>query len=121
MYQVDVHISASPSNYWAELSFTDVKGTAHVKTLFGEREATVNSNMLQGFIQAVEILQRPCILNIYTESDYLISAFRNAWIQEWKKSGWMTAKKKEVRNREQWQQLDKMLARHSVKFIKMEI
>lgn len=120
MYQVDVCLGAGTSNYWAKLTFTDNKGQEHERVVSGEREATVNSNMLQGFIRAVEVLQRPCILNVYTESDYLISAFRNAWIQDWKKNAWMTKKKKEVKNKEQWQQLDKLLARHSLKFIKME-
>lgn len=120
MYKVSIYLSASPSNYWAKLSFADKSGIAHEKTVCGERVATINSNVLQGLIEALRALKSNCMLDIYTESEYLIGPVRQQWLQEWKKNGWKTAKGKQVKNMEQWQQAYQELARHSVKIIKLE-
>ena len=44
-------------------------------------------------------------VQIYTESKYVKSGITE-WIHNWKKNGWKTANKKEVRNRELWTELD---------------
>ena len=120
MYQVDIILTAGRRDYRAELAFTDRQGNLHKRCAAGERAATENSNLLHGFIQSLLVLQRPCVLNIHTDSDYIISAFRNAWVREWKQNGWKTARQKDVRNKEQWQELDTLLAPHLFKFIKTE-
>lgn len=120
MYPVDIWLSASPNNYWVQLQFTDPKGKMREKIVSQERIATINSNMLQGLIEAVKVLQTPCMLDVHTDSDYIISPIRNSWIREWKKNGWEKANGKEVKNKEQWQQLEAELARHSIKLTKTE-
>lgn len=120
MYPVDIWLCASTSNYWAQLVFTDPKGKKRERIVSRERSATINSNTLQGLAEAVRVLQVPCMLDIHTESDYIIGAVRNSWLQEWKKNGWKTARGGELKNREQWKQLERELARHSVKMTKIE-
>jgi len=120
MYQVDIWLHASPSNYWAQLEFTDKDGKRREKIVSRERIATINSNTIQGMIEAVRVLQIPCMLDIHTESEYVIGIIRNGWLWNWKKNGWRKANGKEIRNVEQWQQLEQELARHSIKISKME-
>lgn len=120
MHKVDIWIAATPSKYWAKLEFTDRKNRVHRKQIKAERKATLNSNILQAAIEAVKALNYSCLLDIHTDSDYLISAFRNGWINAWKENGWKTAKNKEIRNKEQWERLAGLMAAHSARFYKTE-
>lgn len=120
MYPVDIWLSASPSNYWAQLEFTDRQGERHSRIVSQERIATINSNALQGLIEAIEVLQIACMVNVHTELDYIIFPIRNGWLWEWKKYGWRKANGKDIRNLEQWQKLEEKLARHSIKMTKKE-
>lgn len=120
MYKVDIWIAAGSSKYWALLEFTDCKNQVHRKQIEAERKATLNSNILQAAIEAVKALNYSCLLDIHTDSDYLISAFRNGWINVWKENDWKNAKNKEIRNKEQWEQLSSLMAAHSARFYKTE-
>lgn len=118
MYIVTMKILASPSKYRAGLEFSDKAGKPHKKELEAQRKATQNSNILYALETALRILQRPCILNIYTESDYLTSAIRCGWIVKWQQNGWKNAKGKTIGNMEQWRRVTELLAAHSYKIIK---
>lgn len=117
MHQVIITIYASPSNYWAKLE-TERMGRLYEKRIQREREATVNSNAVQALLDALKALNRSCLLDLYTDSDYLYGALRNGWLSEWQKNGWKTAKGTEVRNREQWEELVVLLAPHSLRLIR---
>lgn len=117
MYKVDIEICASASNYWARLAFVDGKGEMHEREIVKDRKATKNSNYIQALIDAVGVLERPCILDIYASSEYVVETFKQGWIASWEKNGWKNAKGKEVRNAEQWQQAREALAPHSARFL----
>jgi len=120
VHEVDIKIAANTSSYWALLTFVDKLGITHDKEITGSRTATQNNNIVTALIEALKALNRPCMLNIHTDSDYIISAIRLGWLQEWKRNGWQTAKGKEIKNLEQWKRLDQLLARHTVKIVKEE-
>jgi len=120
LHEVNIKIAASTSKYWALLTFVDKLGITHDKEIAGSRMATQNNNTVTALIEALKALNRPCMLNIHTDSDYIISAIRLGWLQEWKRNGWQTAKGKEIKNLEQWKCLDQLLARHTAKIIKEE-
>lgn len=117
MYQVNIWIRASTSNYWAKLEFQDKSGTLHQREIGEDRKSTINSNLLEALLKAVSILNRTCMLDIYTDSDYIKSAFRRGWLKDWESNGWKTAKGTEVKNWYQWQQLSKVISGHSVRFV----
>ena len=50
-----------------------------------------------------------------TDSQYVKNGI-NQWIANWKQRGWKTADKKPVKNIDLWQQLDELVARHTVKW-----
>jgi ribonuclease HI len=64
-------------------------------------------------ISALEALKRPCIVELYTDSQYLREGLTN-WIYGWKSRGWKTADKKPVKNVDLWQRLDELRAHHDV-------
>jgi len=78
----------------------------------GEKETTNNRMELMGVISGLESLKEPCMVNIFTDSQYIANAFLKDWLSSWQKNGWKTAAKKPVKNRELWERLLKQADRH---------
>ncbi|WMY92569.1 ribonuclease HI [Snodgrassella communis] len=86
----------------------------HSKELFGGEANTTNNRMeLTAVIQGLAALKRPCIVNIYTDSQYVKNGMQE-WIHNWKARGWKTASKQPVKNVELWQALDAEVNKHQV-------
>ena len=45
------------------------------------------------------------MVDVFSDSAYVINSFNNGWIDNWQKKGWKTADKKDVLNKELWQEL----------------
>jgi ribonuclease HI len=88
----------------------------HRKELKGGEEYTTNNRMeLMAAISALEALKRPCLVDLYTDSQYVRNGIMS-WIRTWKRNGWRTAEKEPVKNVDLWQRLDNALAQHRVQF-----
>lgn len=85
-----------------------VKETGHLK------DATAHQLALTGFSKALDRLGKPCEIEVYTDSRYLESTFRQQWLSRWKQEGWKNAKGEPVKNAEQWQEICGKVASHSV-------
>jgi ribonuclease HI len=86
----------------------------HEKELFGGESPTTNNRMeLTAVIEALRALKRPCIINIYTDSQYVQKGI-SEWIHGWKARGWKTAEKKPVKNADLWQALDEATQPHQI-------
>ena len=84
------------------------------KELYGGEDQTTNNRMeLMAAIAGLEALKRTCQVDIYTDSQYVRKGITE-WIHGWKKNGWKTSAKKDVKNRDLWQRLDDSIARHRV-------
>ena len=83
----------------------------------GYRWTTNNRMELMALITALSALKEPCQVEVTSDSKYVLDAFGNGWISNWKKSGWRTASKRPVSNRDLWEILDKLVARHSPTFV----
>jgi ribonuclease HI len=84
------------------------------KELKGGELATTNNRMeLMAAIQALEALNRPCTVELHTDSKYVQQGIHE-WIHGWKKRGWLTADKKPVKNDDLWKRLDQARLRHQV-------
>ncbi|KAA2315659.1 ribonuclease HI [Pseudooceanicola sediminis] len=79
----------------------------------GEANTTNNRMELLAAINALEALERPTKLTIFTDSQYVKNGV-TTWIHGWKRNGWKTAAKKPVKNADLWQQLDAAQKRHTV-------
>ncbi len=79
------------------------------KELFGgERQTTNNRMELMAVIQALEALKRPCVINLWLDSQYVRQGITE-WIHGWKAKGWRTASKQPVKNADLWQRLDALV------------
>lgn len=88
----------------------------HSKELFGGEANTTNNRMeLTAVIQGLAALKRPCIVNIYTDSQYVKNGMQQ-WIHNWKARGWKTAAKQPVKNIELWQALDEAVSKHQIQW-----
>ena len=86
----------------------------HVREIHGGEPATTNNRMeLMAAIQALETLNRPCKVELHTDSTYVMKGI-SEWIHGWKARGWKTADKKPVKNDDLWRRLDTARLRHEV-------
>jgi ribonuclease HI len=79
----------------------------------GEPQTTNNRMELMAAIQALEALNRPCRVELHTDSQYVRNGI-SEWISAWKARGWKTAAKAPVKNEDLWRRLDEARARHTV-------
>ena len=68
---------------------------------------------LMAAIQALELLNRPCKVELHTDSQYVMKGIQE-WIRGWKARGWKTADKSPVKNDDLWKRLDAARERHDV-------
>ena len=71
---------------------------------------------LMGPIVALEALKRPCQVTIISDSQYVVKAFNDHWVDGWQKRGWKNAQKQPVKNVDLWQRLLRALEPHTVTF-----
>ena len=95
-----------PGGYGTVLEYVDSKGKLHVKELSEGFEKTTNNRMeLMAVIAGLEALNRPCDVNLYSDSKYVVDAFNKNWITGWIKKGWKRGKNEPVKNIDLWQRL----------------
>lgn len=88
----------------------------HKLELYGGEKLTTNNQMeLTAVISALSVLKRPCPIIIHTDSTYVRDGITK-WIRNWKRNGWRTADKKEVKNAELWQRLDELAERYEIEW-----
>lgn len=85
-----------------------------------EKETTNNRMEIFAVIKGLEALKERCNVNVYSDSQYVVDAFNQGWINDWQDNNWRTAGKKEVKNVDLWQTLLALCAQHNVKFIKVK-
>ena len=107
-----------PGGYGTVLHYTDVKGELHVREYSQGYVRTTNNRMeLIAAIVGLEALNRPCEVELYSDSQYLVNAFNQRWIENWQKKNWKRGKNEPVKNVDLWKRLLAAKAPHNVKFI----
>ena len=98
-----------PGGWGAVLKFN-----GNVKEISGGEDATTNNRMeMMAVIKALESLKEPCDVELYTDSEYVKNGI-TSWIKKWVKNGWMTASKKEVKNRDLWEKIYSLTSEHTI-------
>ena len=101
-----------PGGYGAILMYGE-----HKKELSGGEAETTNNRMeLMGVITALQALKRPCTVQLYTDSQYVVNAIEQGWAKKWRENGWMRNKKDKAMNPDLWETLLGLLEVHQVKF-----
>lgn len=88
----------------------------HRRELSGGAAGTTNNRMeLSGVITALEALNEPCIVELYSDSKYVIDALKLGWARGWKARGWVKPDKKPALNSDLWERLLALCDVHEVK------
>lgn len=107
-----------PGGYGTILTYQDSKGVVHTKEISGGYKKTTNNRMeLMAVIKGLEALNKPCEIDLYSDSKYVTDAFNQKWIEGWIKKGWKRGKNEPVKNIDLWQRLLKAKEMHHVNFI----
>ena len=107
-----------PGGYGTVLEYIDTKGNLHTRELSkGYRRTTNNRMELMAMIAGLEALNRPCQVQVYSDSKYVVDAFNQHWIDGWIKKGWKRGKNEPVKNPDLWKRLLEAKAPHQVEFI----
>ena len=107
-----------PGGYGTVLEFIDSKGQLHTKELSCGYKKTTNNRMeLMAVIAGLEALNRPCEIELYSDSKYVVDAFNQHWIDGWLKKGWKREKHEPVKNVDLWKRLLKAKEPHQITFI----
>ena len=97
---------------WAAIIIDDGQKTQ----IKGSKKNTTNNQMeLLAPIQALKKIPKGSKVEILTDSKYVKSGITE-WIHNWKKNGWKTANKQEVKNKELWEELDLLTNEFEIKW-----
>ncbi|WP_099467590.1 ribonuclease HI [Konateibacter massiliensis] len=107
-----------PGGFGTILTYEDSKGVVHTREISGGYKKTTNNRMeLMAVIRGLEALNKPCEVDLYSDSKYVTDAFNQKWIDGWIKKGWKRGKNEPVKNIDLWQRLLKAKEPHNVTFI----
>lgn len=81
----------------------------------GQVQATNNQMELLAVIKGLAALKKPCDIELFTDSKYVMDGFCQ-WLSGWKKRNWLKADKKPVLNKELWQQLEQNATQHNIQW-----
>ena len=89
----------------------------HEKELCGGEESTTNNRMeLTAVIMGLSSLKEPCIVELYSDSKYVIDGLEKGWAASWKKKGWIKSDKKPALNPDLWDQLLELTGKHQMRY-----
>ncbi len=107
-----------PGGYGTILQYVDNSGTLHEREYSAGYKKTTNNRMeLLAVIIGMEALNKPCMVDVISDSKYVTDAFNQHWIDGWLKKNWKTSGNKPVKNIDLWQRLLKAIEIHNVNFI----
>jgi len=101
-----------PGGWGAILEFNGTE-----KELSGGEESTTNNRMeLTAVIAGLSALKEPCIVELYSDSKYVIDGLSKGWAESWRKNGWKKADKKPALNPDLWGKLLDLTHIHTLRY-----
>ena len=101
-----------PGGWGAILEFM-----GHEKELCGGEANTTNNRMeLTAVIRGLEALKESCVVELYSDSKYVIDGLSKGWAASWKKRGWVKSDKKPALNPDLWERLLELTGKHEMHY-----
>ena len=102
-----------PGGYGTVLEYVDTKGNLHTREYSAGYELTTNNRMeLMGVIVGLEALTKACTVDVYSDSQYVVKAFTEHWIDGWIQKNWKQGTKNPVKNIDLWKRLLEAKRKH---------
>ncbi len=87
------------------------------KELSGGYAKTTNNRMeIMAVLEGLRQLTEPCLVDVYSDSQYVCNAIQKKWLASWRKNHWVKSDKKPVKNKDLWEALWPFLIKHQVTF-----
>ena len=101
-----------PGGWGAILVYNGVE-----KVLSGGENATTNNRMeLTAVIEGLKALKESCIVELYSDSKYVIDALEKGWAASWQRRGWIKSDKKPALNPDLWEILLALTQKHEMRY-----
>ena len=101
---------------WGALLVAHLPSGPKERELCGGERATTNNRMeLTAAIEALNALKRRCVVDLYTDSQYVRQGITE-WLAGWKRKHWKTASGAPVKNQDLWEALDAAVQAHEVRW-----
>ncbi len=89
----------------------------HIKEFSKGYELTTNNRMeLMGIIYGLEQIKVDGIVEVFSDSKYVVDAINSGWVKRWKENNWFRNKKEKAINIDLWQKLLNLKETHEVEF-----
>lgn len=112
-WQQDGHIGYA-LEYYKENS----KYPAVIREVVPVQQMNENRSTLESLIMALHRMREKCILTVYTESKYLYSGYEDAeYVKRWKQNDWTRSDGHEIKNRDKWQELDRLMQGNLIRIL----
>ena len=86
------------------------------KELSGGESSTTNNRMeLTAVIEGLSALKEPCIVELYSDSKYVIDSLEKGWARSWQKRGWVKSDKTPALNPDLWEKLLSLADLHQIR------
>ena len=86
------------------------------KELSGGEISTTNNRMeLTAVIRGLQALNEPCVVELYSDSKYVIDALQKGWARSWRSKGWIKSDKKPALNPDLWEILLDLAEKHELR------
>ena len=82
----------------------------------GEWETTNNRMELTAVIEGLKALNQSCIVELYSDSKYVIDALEKGWAKSWRAKGWIKSDKKPALNPDLWGELLDLTEKHQMRY-----
>ena len=92
-------------------------GDRRMEIAQGFRLTTNNRMELMACIAALEALIAPAVVDLYSDSRYVVNGICKGWARKWQANGWMRTKEKAAENADLWSRLLDLCERHRVRFV----
>lgn len=105
-----------PGGYGCILRYKDKNGKVYEREFSRGYVKTTNNRMeLRAVIAGLEALTKPCDVTVYSDSQYVVKAFTDGWLEGWKRNGWKR-KGGVLLNTDLWKKLDGLAGKHVIRF-----
>jgi ribonuclease HI len=101
-----------PGGYGAVL----VCGEERKELSGGFRKTTNNRMELLACVAGLRALTRPSVVELTSDSKYVVNAMARGWAKRWRSKGWKLSPSKPAKNPDLWQELLELCEKHSVTF-----
>ena len=71
-------------------------------------------------ISGLGALKEPCDVTLYSDSNYLVQAFNDHWLDGWQRKNWKKSDGQPVENQDLWMILLLQTRKHHVRFVKVK-